>query len=431
MSADSVDSSRGVEEPTELHASAGGGIRWKRWLFWIALAALGAVAVGYFRGDGKDSTVQYKTEAVRRGDIVVTVAATGNLEPTNQVEVGSEQSGIVKSVEVDANDHVKVGQVLATLDTTRLDAQILQAKASLASAKAQVLSAQATVVEQRKNFDRTAEVQRIGGGTVLSKQEVDTAQASLDRALADKIRANAAVNQAQAVLEASETDLSKTVIRSPIDGVVLTRSVDPGQTVAASLQSPTLFLLAEDLAKMSLNVAVDEADVSSVAAGQEATFTVDAYPGRRFPARIRRVSYGSVTTDGVVTYETVLDVDNTDLSLRPGMTATATITTKKIENAILVPNAALRFTPPPQEKAASSGGSLVSKILPRPPRGPAKTKTETNGAKKQLVVWTLKDGQLVSIPVTLGSSDGTMTEIVEGEVEPGMELAVDIAKATK
>jgi HlyD family secretion protein len=398
----------------------------------FTLVLLGAVGIGLvqWKSAEKSPTIQYKTETVQQGNLVVTVEATGNLEPTNQVEVGSELSGIVKSVEVDYNDHVTVGQVLARLDTTKINAQIQQTQATLASAKAQVLAAQATVVETRNELKRLSDLYKINGNKAVSQHDLDTAQAALDRATATEAQMKASVSQAQATLETNQTDLRKLEIHSPINGVVLTRSIDPGQTVAASFQAPVLFKLAEDLGKMQLNVDVDEAEVGAVKAGQEATFTVDAYPDREFPARIRRVNYGSKTTDNVVTYETILDVDNADLTLRPGMTATAKITVQKIENALLVPNAVLRFTPPEQPKSqAGDGGSLVSKILPHPPAPPAKSKNEPTGAKKQPVVWKLQDNQLVSVPITTGPTDGKKTQILDGDaITSGTELVVDTMK---
>ena len=432
MSNGKPDPASSLEAALALH----GRSRWRRWLFWIVLLALVAgTAFALMRRNGKQqqATVQYKTQEATRGNLVVTVTATGNLEPINQVEVGSEQSGIVKVVNVDYNDTVKVGQVLAQLDTTKIKAQIEQARATLASAKAQVLSAQATVTESRNELGRLNELRKISTSKAVSQHDLDTAQAALDRAIASEEQAEALVKQNEAALSADETDLSKMTIVSPINGVVLTRSIDPGQTVAASFETPKLFVLAEDLAKMQLNVGVDEADIGMVKAGQEATFTVDAFSDRKFPATIRRVNYGSTATDNVVTYETVLDVDNANLELRPGMTATATITVKKVENAILVPNAALRFAPPEEKKTdtSASGGSLLSKILPHPPRQPAKAKTEKTNTKAQPVVWTLKEGQLAAIPVTTGATDGSMTETLSGEVQPGTELVTDTIKAAK
>ena len=266
------------------------------------------------------------------------------------MDVGSEISGIVKSVEADYNDKVKVGQVLARIDTTKYEAQATQSKAALEAAKARVLQAQATVSETRSKLAQYERVRQLSNGKVPSQTEFDAAQAAFERAKADEASATAAVAQAQATLEANQTDIAKAVIHSPIDGIVLTRSIEPGQTVAAAFQAPVLFTLAEDLTQMELHVDVDEADVGQVKEGQEATFSVDAYPNRTFSARSPRPAIGSKTVDGVVTYETVLKVDNTDLCLRPGMTATADITVKKVQDAVLVPGAALRFTPPVQSR---------------------------------------------------------------------------------
>ncbi|MBN1842668.1 MAG: efflux RND transporter periplasmic adaptor subunit [Deltaproteobacteria bacterium] len=402
----------------------------KRWLIVAFLAIAGVTTAVVWKRTEKSNSMQYQSETAQRGDLTVTVTATGNLEPTNQVEVGSEQSGIIETVEVDYNDHVKIGQVLAKLDTSKLEAEVLQSRAALASARAKVLQTEATIKETRNALSRLEEVRKLSNNKAVSQHDLDAAQAALDRALADKASAKATVNQAQAALEANETDLSKAVIRSPINGIVLTRNVEPGQTVAASLQAPVLFILAEDLTEMELHVGVDEADVGQVKEGQEATFTVDAYPDRNFPALITQVRFGSQTADGVVTYETVLNVDNSDLSLRPGMTATAEITVKKVRNAILVPNAALRFTPPIKENNdPSDSRSLVSKLLPRRPRSSSKRRKDTTANNKQQRVWMLRDGQLVSITVTTEVTDGSMTEVTGGDVKPGMALLVDTLRA--
>lgn len=402
----------------------------KRWLILAALVLIAVVIMIIWKTAGKANSTQYKIQEARRGDLTVTVTATGNLDPTNQVDVGSELSGIIESVEVDYNDRVKVNQVLAKLDTSKLEAQNLQYRAAVASAQAKVLQAQATTAEARNNLARFKHVQELSSGKVPSQYDLDAAEAALQRAQADEASAKAAVSQAEATLEGNETDLAKSVIRSPINGVVLSRSVEPGQTVAASLQAPVLFTLAEDLTQMELHVDVDEADVGMVREGQEATFTVDAYPERTFQARITQVRYGSETTDGVVTYETILEVDNSDLSLRPGMTATADITVKKVENAIIVPNAALRFTPSVKEtEDPSRGGSLISQLLPRPPRSFSKQREEVNDNNKQQRVWVLRDGQPAPVSVTVGATDGIMTEVVAGDIEPGMALVVDTVSA--
>ena len=398
----------------------------KRWLLLVLLAIVGLTMAVAWKRLEKSNSIHYQTRKVQRGNLTVTVTATGTLEPTNQVDVGSEVSGTIETVEVDYNDQVKVGQVLARLDTDKLAAEVLQSKAALESARAKVLEAQATVKETRNELARLKQVRELSDNRVPSQRDLDAAEAALDRAQADEASSKAKVSEAQAALDFNETDLSKAVIHSPINGVVLARSVEPGQTVAASLQAPVLFTLAEDLTQMELHVDVDEADVGQVKEGQEASFTVDAYPDRIFPARIRQVRYGSQTVDGVVTYETVLNVHNSDLSLRPGMTATADITVQKVENATLVPNAALRFTPMIKEKEApSERGSLVNKLLPHPPRRRAKQSKDATADQRQQHVWTLQDGQLVAIAVTTGSTDGVMTEITEGDLEPGITLVVD------
>jgi HlyD family secretion protein len=402
---------------------SGRGRRLKRWLLLVLLAV---VLVGFFawrKSSGGPSMVQYKTQEAQRGNLVVRVTATGTLEPTNKVEVGSEISGIVKTVEADYNDKVKVGQVLARIDTSKLEAQETQLKAALESAEAKVLQAKATLSETQTKLAQLQRVRELSNGKVPSQTEFDAAQAAFDRAKADGASAAAAVAQAQATLKAMQTDIGKAVIRSPIDGVVLTRKIEPGQTVAAAFQAPVLFTLAEDLTKMELHVDVDEADIGQVREGQDAEFTVSAYLDRTFKAKIVQTRYGSQTVDGVVTYETVLKVDNTELSLRPGMTATADITVQKVQDSLLVPSAALRFSPPAQGSKRPSRG-LVGMLLPGPPRFNAPQETvDTN--KKQQTLWVLQNSQPTAVPVTIGVSDDAMTEILSGAVEPGTPVIVD------
>jgi HlyD family secretion protein len=398
--------------------------RRRRFMLWGGLAAVIIVAVFLvlqLSGDGNSQTVRYHTTEVTRGDLTVTVSATGTLEPVNQVEVGSEVSGSIRSVLVDFNDRVKKGQELAILDTDQLEAKVNQAQATLALARAQVKQAQATVIETRNKLKRAKELASSG---MSSEEDRDSAQAAYDRAVADLARTRAEVAQAEAALSAEQTTLAKATIRSPIDGIVLKRDVEPGQTVAASFQTPVLFTLAENLTQMELHVAVDEADVGQVRDEQNAVFTVDAYPNRNFQARITEIHYAPQTVEGVVTYETLLAVDNSDLSLRPGMTATADITVKHIEDALLVPNAALRFTPPVEvQQNSTRSGSLLGSLLPRPPRL-AKTRDTSNNAKQQKL-WILSDGQTVAVPVTTGATDGAMTEITGGDIRAGMMVITD------
>ncbi|MBP7053044.1 MAG: efflux RND transporter periplasmic adaptor subunit [Phycisphaerae bacterium] len=397
--------------------------RRKLWLVVIFLVAVCAAAGWAWKGGSPSDVPRYETQAVRQGDLTVIVTATGNLEPTVDVNVGSELSGILETVEADYNQRVTVGQVLARLDTTKLQAEVTQSKAALQAAEAKVLQAQATIAETKSKLEQLQRVRELSNNKVPSQADFDAAQANYARALADEASAQAAVAQAKATLEFSETDLSKAVIKSPINGVVLTRQVEPGQTVAASFQAPVLFQLAEDLTQMELHVDVDEADIGLVKEGQDAEFTVSAYLDRTFQARIVQTRYGSATVDGVVTYETVLKVDNKDLALRPGMTATANITVQKVENALLVPSEALRFSPPAQQQKKSSRG-LVGMLLPGPPRM-TKSEEVVDTNKRQQTVWVLRDGQPVAVPVTVGATDGTMTEIVSGEIQAGMPVIVD------
>jgi HlyD family secretion protein len=407
---------------------------WKRWVRWGAVALV-ALVIGYFVF-GRDGGVgtKYTTQEVTRGGLTVTVTATGNLEPRNQVDIGSELSGTIRSVAVDVNDTVKAGELLAKLDTSRLEAQVLQAESSLASAEARVLQSVAGSKEARANLARLQKVRELSNNKLPSQQDMDVAESVVAQSEGEEAAARASVAQAKANLDAVKTDLGKTDIRSPINGIVLVRSVEPGQTVAASLQAPVLFTLAEDLKKMELHVAVDEADIGSVEVGQKATFTVDAFPNRQFEATITRVDFASnntqksassgssqssggssATSTGVVTYETVLEVDNSDLLLRPGMTATAEIVTTSIKDAVLVPNAALRFTPegvdvPGAPSAQPSRGAL-SALMPSMPR--RFFGGQQRGGGRMGRVWVLENGKPELAIFRPGATDGRMTQVLE------------------
>ena len=397
----------------------------------VVVVAIAAGGFYYWRTRSASDAVQYRTEPAMRGALVVTVSATGNLQPTNKVDVGSELSGIIETVLVDDNDQVKKGQVLARLDVSRLRDQVSQSRATLEAAQAKVRQAQATVREARANVERLKQVEQLSGGKVPSQAELSTAEATLARGIADEASARATVAEASAALRSNETNLSKAEIRSPINGVVLTRKVEPGQTVAASFQAPVLFTLAEDLKQMELQVDVDEADVGQVRDGQKATFTVDAYPGRHYPATVTRVGYGSQVKDNVVTYPTLLGVDNDDLTLRPGMTATAEITTIERDNALLVPNAALRFTPPEAaSRPAAPSGGIVSKLMPRLPRQAPRKAGNAGPRSTEQNVYVLRNGGPVAVPVTVGATDGRNTEITRGDLAPGTPVIVEAVAAT-
>jgi HlyD family secretion protein len=399
----------------------------RRLWFWAGsaiLVALAAAAVMHL-WPGQEDQARFRTAPVRVADLQVKVSATGELEPIVQVEVGTEVSGTIQSVEADFNDRVKAGQVLARLDPDQANAKYRQSDAALTLAKARVQEAEATVTETANRQRRTRD---LIAKRLSSPDELDTVEAAAERAAAGLAVARAQVAQAQAQLDADRRTLDKTVIRSPIDGIVLKRQVEPGQTVAASLQTPVLFTLAENLVQMQLKVAVDEADVGQVSEGQKATFTVDAYPGRDFPASITQVRFAPETVDGVVTFGALLAVDNGDLSLRPGMTATADILVREEHDAVLVPNAALRFTPPARSEAAR-GRDLVGMLLPRRPPDARRPLEADRRAGKGARVWVLRDGAPAAVEVRTGATDGVWTQVLDGGLAPGTEVLVDVERS--
>jgi HlyD family secretion protein len=364
--------------------------------------------------------VRFETVEVKKGDLKVTIAATGTLQPMNQVDVGSELSGAIDSVNVDFNDHVHQGQVLAHINTDQLLADMGEARALLASDQARLEESKATVLETKQAFLRC---EKLVDRQLCSGETLDTTRAAYARAQAVEASSRAQVTVSLAALEGAETRLKKANILSPIDGLVLQRKIEPGQTVAASFEAPVLFTLAEDLTQMELHLAVDEADIGQVAVGQSAEFTVDAYPERTFPATITQVRFAPETVDDVVTYKTVLAVDNADLALRPGMTATSIITVRQLRDAILLPNAALRFLPPAMQTTKPSGqiafGSGI--MFTSLPSTAQRSNEEENGRKK---VW-LPGETPKAIMVTIGASDGIYTEIKSAELQPGQAVIID------
>jgi HlyD family secretion protein len=418
----------------------------RKWLLiGAALALLGGGTWFYLTSQKQENgKPEYVTEPAKTGRISLIVTAAGNLGPTNQVIIGSELSGTIDDVYVDTNDMVKKDQPLAKLDTTKLDQQTERSRAALLVAKARVNLAQATLHEAEAALARQEELHQLSDGRTPSRATMETSRATVSRAEAELESAHASVAGAEAEVGAFERDLEKALIRSPVDGVVLARSVEVGQTVAASFTAPTLFTIAEDLKKMELLVSVSEADIGRVEAGQTATFSVDAWPTRSYTAIVKKVAFGSnnnqttgsgsnnnaAASTGVVTYSAELEVANDDLSLRPGMTATVDIAIVDKRDILVVPNSALRFDPVAAAeigKPVDSKRTLVQSLSPgggrrwrgnAPPK-PGSTNTEPH-------VWTLDNGEPVEIKVTPGITDGRTTEITGGDLTADTPVIVSI-----
>lgn len=405
-----------TDEITRTLQSATSRRRVPRWVWLAAAALLVGLGWAWWSLKSQSTAVSYTTETVIRGPMTVIVTATGTVQPTNQVEISSELSGTLASVDVDFNDTVIVGQLLARLDSTKLEAQLTNAKAGLAAATAQVEQAEATLAEAAENYANAKELDRRG---VSTHQSYITAQATHDRAKAALTIARADVTLAGANLELQQADLAKSGIRSPINGVVLDRDADVGKIVASSLSAPVLFVLAEDLTKMELQVDVDEADIGQVQVSNPATFTVDAYPSRVFQATITSLRYAPETTDGVVTYKAVLSLDNSDLALRPGMTATASVVVSHTEDVLQVANAALRYAPPQVVESSESGSGLLGLIMPQ---RQAETVTRATAGRR---LYVLRDGVPVEVPVETGESDGKHTVLLSGDVAEGDAVVTD------
>lgn len=418
----------------------------RKWLVILALLAT-AGGGGYYlyqsRDQERNGNGGYVTQPARNGGISLIVTAAGSLAPTNQVVIGSELSGTVQEVYVDTNDPVKLGDPLAKLDTLKLDQQAARSRANLASAKARVSQIKATLLEAEAAYRRQQELHELSGGKTPSRATMETSKASVARAVADLESAEAAVAGAEAEVGAIERDLAKATISSPVNGVVLSRSIEVGQTVAASFTAPTLFTIAEDLTTMRLFVSVVEADIGRVQPGQTATFSVDAWPGRTYTAKVKKVALGSnsegqsgstAAASGVVTYRTELEVANEDLSLRPGMTATVDISIVDKQDILVVPNAALRFDPLLAEqigKPLETGDrTLVQNLTPSGGRrwSAMRRQFRPDGDQDSKIpcVWVLKDGKPERLDLATGITDGIVTEITGGDLAEGTEVIVSI-----
>jgi HlyD family secretion protein len=371
---------------------------------YITILVLIIITIGGFLGyktwNTSDDTQRYRTQILAQGDIQQSVTATGTLNPVRVVSVGTQVSGIVKKLYVDFNDEVKEGQILLELDPDLLQAKIQQSQASLNSAKAKLNLAQNTALRMRDLFKQG----------YLSRQELESAEADL-------ATNNAQYQQISAQVRSDKVNLDNTIIRSPVSGVVLNRDIDEGQTVAASFQTPTLIKIAQDLSKMQINASFSEADLGKLQVGQQATFRVDAFPEAQYEGVVRQIRLNPTTQQNVVTYDVVVDVDNKELNLLPGMTAYVDIILEQRENVLLLPNAALRFKPQVNKDKKSNSNSATS----------AKSNAKNRGLAK---VYVLENGQPKEVRVKTGISNGKFTEVLSDELKIGSTVVVGDSQAT-
>lgn len=364
----------------------------------VLVAGLAAFVLFGNKGSGP----KYKTEKITRGDIVTTVTATGTVNAVTTVLVGTQVSGTIKKIYVDFNSPVKKGQLIAQIDPALFDEQVQQQKANVLAAQANVEKAEASRVDAKRTRDRNAE---LFSKNLIARSDLDTADTNHETAKASVSAARAAVAQADAALRNAQTNLGYARIVSPVDGTVVSRNVDVGQTVAASFQTPTLFTIAQDLTKMQIDTSVDEADIGKVKVGQEVEFTVDAYADITFKGKVGQVRIAPITVQNVVTYDVVITVDNPDIKLKPGMTANVSVIVAEKKDILKIPNAAIRFRPA--------------------------EKTKTKQPQKGAGVWVLENEKLKRLPVTVGISDGNFTELVSGELRESQDVVTEetVAKA--
>ncbi|KLE03655.1 efflux RND transporter periplasmic adaptor subunit [Aliarcobacter butzleri] len=395
--------------------------RINRKFIYIAIAIISFLAIVLFfifNGNDKSNKIEYITKRVTQGDLSVVVSTTGNLNPTNSVEIGIEVSGTLKEIFVDFNDEVKAGQILAKIDTVKLQSQVDSSTAALAIAVANQKESQVLLNNKKTLYDRTLNMYKNSGGKYPSKNELDDTRFSYEAAIESLEAAKAKVLQAQSNLKTDKQNLEKASVKSSIDGIVLNREVEVGQTLAATMSAPKLFTIAKDLTNMDLIVSIDEADVADIKKDLPVTFTVDAYPNKVFNGKVKQVRLNPVDTNGVVTYETVVSVDNEDLLLKPGMTATAKIITKESKNKLLIPNGALRFKPKMQEQK-NGGVNLVGPNMNRP------ANVARDLSKKELApIFILENNQPKRVMVKVLDSDGKLTSIESEELKVDDEVII-------
>ena len=393
----------------------------KKYLF-ITLILLLLVGATYYyfvyNQSIKGQIITYNTKKVTRGDLSVVVSATGTINPTNSVEIGVEVSGTIKEIFVDFNDEVKVGQLLATLDTRKLQSEVDGQTAALAIANANLKESEVNLRNKKSVYDRTLKMYNSSGGKYPSINELDSTRFAYEASLSSLEAAIAKVNQASFNLNTAKQNLDKAYVRSSINGIVLNRAVEVGQTLAASMNAPKLFTLAKDLTQMDLIVSIDESDVADIKKDLDVTFSVDAYPNRTFKGKIKQVRLNPITVNGVVTYETVVGVSNEELLLRPGMTATAQIITKQSIDKLIIPNSALRFKPKIQSEQKAKTMNLVQG--PRRPQG-ERTPKEI-GKKEFSPVFILENNQAKRVMVKVLETDGKSTTVESKDLKVDDEV---------
>lgn len=380
---------------------------YKKYLWLTALLILIFLITWWWQHQSESHKLHFQTTKAEVKSLTTTVSATGNLEPTNTIDVGIEVSGTITDVLVDYNDHVKAAQLMARLDTTKLSSKVTSSKAALLRFQANIAVAKASLANAKNEWSRVHQIYTSTGGNYPSKQVLDETDNALISAKANLDAAIAQSAQANAELETDQDNLRKAIVVSPVEGIVLERKIEPGQTVVASMQTPVLFTMAKSLSTMKVIVSVDEADIGEVKEHQKVTFSVDAYPNHEFAGVITQLRLNSQMVNGVVTYDAVVEVPNDDLRLRPGMTATAKIITGILPNVLTVPNAALRFTPPIDKKEKEN----TDKEIPK------------NNGKS---VWVLRNKQPVQIDVTVGKSDGIYTAIESSSLKTHDEVIIGV-----
>lgn len=364
----------------------------------VIVVVIVVAAAGFFWRNSRGNDVKFRTEKVVRGDITSTVTASGTVNAVTTVLVGTQVSGTVKEIFVDFNSAVKKNQVIAQIDPATFEAQVEQARAGLLLARANLEKSEASLADSQRSMNRLKELFL---KDLISRSDLDTAETNFLTANAQATASKAQIAQAEATLKTAETNLRYTRIISPVDGIVVSRNVDVGQTVAASFQTPTLFTIAQDLTKMQINTNVDEADIGRVKTEMEVDFTVDAYPETTFRGKVYQVRNAPISVQNVVTYDVVVKVSNPDLKLKPGMTANVSIVTSTHSNVLKLPKAALRFNPGSPDKARAA----------KQQRGPG--------------VWMLENNSPKRVSVSIGISDGMHSELLSGDIREGQEVIVE------